>query len=287
MSQVKVSEVFLDWLTVVAPVGGLNSWLRKFLSTENTRPAHTAYHRQAAIEYYPSGIKHYFTPESTVDGSIMVLSGTAISNIRNDHDNVWVNKMAGVIARSSSHFTRLDIAIDIFDDGYLARTIARDVINGKMKFGRRKATVVMGEGNEGGTTVYVGSRTSPKMLRIYDKNAESNGEIKATRLEFELKAEAAHAAHRIMRAFNGYLKASQLFTGLLLEFGDWERYKAIMDLCYGDVTTLSIPKRERLLDKKAWLTRQVLPTFTVDPDGDSGELWHWFKELVQQSQGSA
>lgn len=281
MTETTCTPAFYDWLTVVAPSGGLNSWLRHFLKGQDTRYTHSAYHRSRAVEYYPSGIRHYFTPDSTLDGSILVADGNALANIRHDNDNDFCSKVVAVLARSSHHFSRVDIALDVMDDGYLARLIARDVINGKMSFGRRKARVVMGEGTDGGTTVYVGSRTSPKMMRLYDKSSESKGKIKSTRIEFELKSEASAEVSRIIALYNGWTKTSLLFTGLLNEFADWERYPDIMNLCWGDVTTINIPDRERLLDTKDWLRRQVLPTFVRDPMGNGGELWQWFKELVE------
>jgi len=143
--------------------------------------------------------------------------------------------------------------------------------------------VVMGQGLEGGCTVYIGSRTSPKYLRIYDKNAESKGKNPATRIEFELKAEVAREVSTMLSVFNGYLSASPIFTGLLGEFHDWENYPDIEAIRYGEVSTIRPVVRDRLLSRKEWLLKQVLPTFIKDPHGEGGELWEWFKAKVAAS----
>lgn len=283
----EVTPVFVDWVTAVAPTGSHNSWLRRFLDGQDTKPVQKAYHRSHGLQYYPSGIRHYYSPhDSTVD-SVIVMDGEALGNIRNEHDNEWCNKVVAILARNSSHFSRIDLSIDLMDNGLLAKTLAGDTLNDRMDWGRRNATVVMGQGEKGGCTVYVGARTSPKMLRVYDKFTESKGKVPSTRFEFELKAEAAQSVSETLSLFGGHMTPVKLFTGLLGDFADWTDYPEIEALQYGEVKSVNIPKRERLLGRKEWLRKQVLPTFAKSQAGEEAELWAWFKGLVESAHLSA
>ena len=283
----KVTPVFCDWVTAVAPTIRTGRWLRLFLEKENTKPIYKAYHRTHGVEYYPSGIKHYYSPHDMIVGSVMVIDGSAMSNMRQIYDNDGSLKMLSILARNTDHFSRIDLSIDIMDGGDMARNVAGRTIWGRQDWGRRGAKTVKSTGEFGGCTTYVGSRTSPKYLRIYDKWAESKGKIKATRIEFELKAEAAEQVTTILSGFDGHLQASRIFVGLLGQFGDWSDYPEIEALRYGEVTVIEPHKRERLSERKEWLARQVLPTFVKDPDGIGGELWAWMVEKVEAGRSGA
>jgi DNA relaxase NicK len=217
----------------------------------------------------------------------MVINGGAMNNLRTLYGNEGSLKVVSILSRSSAHFSRIDLAVDIMDAGTLAIKFAHEALSGRVNFGRRNYRVVQQGGEWGGTTTYVGSRTSPKFLRVYDKHAESKGKVRSSRIEFELKAEAAEEVTSILSSFGGHLKASSLFVGLLGQFCDWSEFPDVVNLQYGEVTTIDPHKRERMSDKKEWLTRQVLPSFVKDSDGQGGELWQWFVDKVQMTRTGA
>lgn len=282
-----VTPVFCDHVTSVAPTIKTGHWLRMFLDRETNEPTYKAYHRTHGVKYHPSGIRHYYSPHDMQIGSVMVIDGQAMGNMRQIYDNEGSLKVISILARNCDHFSRIDLSVDIMDGGELARTFAQFTDVGLMDFGRRKARVMRETGEWGGTTTYVGTRTSPKFLRVYDKRSESKGKINASRIEFELKAEAAEEVTSILADFGGHLKASSIFIGLLGQFTDWELFPVIEDLRYGEVVTIPPIKRERLSDKKEWLSKQVLPTFVKSPHGEGGELWAWFVELVEAGRRGA
>jgi DNA relaxase NicK len=170
------------------------------------------------------------------------------------------------------------------DGGKLAHRVHDYHDTGRVTFGRRRVTTVQQDGEWGGLTLYVGSRSSPKMLRVYDKHAESKGKHSASRFEFELKDVAAHEVTSILAQWGGYLKASTIWTGLMREFADWEELKEVSDLLWGEVTPVDAHRKERLQDKKEWLSNQVLPSFVRDAQNEGGELWRWFFELVEKAR---
>lgn len=276
-----ITPVFVDWVTAVAPDTKHGMWLRYFLGNEVTTACQRAYHRERGVEYYPSQAKHYFTPNDLSKGSIIVMDGSCLGNMRRDHDNDWSNKVVALLARCSDHFSRVDLTVDIMDEGYFARKIARETVEDRMDWGRRKATVVQGQGLAGGTTTYVGSRTSPVYFRCYDKAAESKGKILASRLEFELKAEHAVGVSKSLSDMTGWLNVTGLFTRYLREISDWTGHEEIVNIIYGDVQTVDIKPRERLMGQKEWLERQVFPTFLKHPNTTGLELWQWMKERIE------
>jgi DNA relaxase NicK len=275
-----ITPVFCDWVTSVAPTIRTGRWLRLFLERETTDATYKAYHRTHGVKYYPSGIKHYHSPHDLDIGSVLVIDGQSMNNLRTVYDNDGSLKVVSILARCSSHFSRIDLAMDIMDGGELAKKFAVFSENNILDFGRRKSRTVRESGTWGGTTTYVGSRTSPKYLRVYDKSAESKGVVPASRIEFEIKAEAAEEVTSILSAFDGHLKASSLFVGLLGQFTDWTDFPEVEAIRYGEVTIIDVHHNERLLDRKEWLRRQVLPTFTKNPNGEGGELWAWMVETV-------
>ena len=281
MTDLTVTPVFIDHVTAVGLIARQVSWTRKFLSDQTITSVQKAYHKSNGFQYYPSGFRHYFTPHKPDEQSVIVMDGSSLANYRTEQDNDYVNKMVRLVAVASDHFSRIDISLDLMDSGKFAHQFAKDCKAGRVDTGRREPYYFE---KNGGISTYLGARTSPKMLRCYDKFRESNEAIPATRFEFELKADAANIVSEKIVAFQGYKLFTGIGTGLMLEFADWSIYPDIEQILIGEVVTIDIPPRERLLDKKEWLKRQVLPTFVKDWDGTGHELWNWFKQTVEENK---
>lgn len=98
----------------------------------------------------------------------------------------WAKELGG---RAS----RVDLAIDIFDSGLQQTDLCKPNLRAYKGKGRTPRFLPVGD-QETGWTHYVGSRTSTKYLRIYDKAREQkleNGDY--IRVELECKAEIARA----------------------------------------------------------------------------------------------
>jgi hypothetical protein len=270
-------------MTAVGTVTSHGSWLGTNLQYETSKPIRGAFHQTHGVEYYPSGFKHYFSPHRTDSDAILLATGETLSNIRRENDNDYASKVVAQIARVSDHFSRIDLSVDIFDRGRLAWNMFDNMKMGSKMFGRRGVRLVCGGDMKDGCTTYVGSRTSPKFLRIYDKNAETGGKIPATRIEFELKQDAAIAVSERLKTESGWLNVTGLFNHLLLQFADWEDYPVVEQLTLGEVVTMTIPERESMLSKKEWLSKQVMPTFVKEWDTGGSDLWTWFCDMVEHS----
>lgn len=86
--------------------------------------------------------------------------------------------------------SRIDIAVDVFDSEWSLLDFEKREAN--LKTGARKEPTYVKSANNG-WTVYVGSRTSDRFLRIYNKSAESETDVDHIRIELECKGRYARA----------------------------------------------------------------------------------------------
>ena len=86
--------------------------------------------------------------------------------------------------------SRIDIAYDDFDKIITPYQYAKWKLEKNMVTHFNKFQFVACD-SEKGSTFYLGSRKTGKMLRIYDKDYESNGQVPSIRYEFELRKEYA------------------------------------------------------------------------------------------------
>lgn len=89
--------------------------------------------------------------------------------------------------------SRVDLAIDLIDSGLTQADLSRKTLLPYKGKGRTPKMLPMGT-VEDGWTLYVGSRSSDKFLRIYDKGKEQgDADTDYIRVELECKGEVAHA----------------------------------------------------------------------------------------------
>lgn len=87
--------------------------------------------------------------------------------------------------------TRLDLAIDVHDTPVdMNQLYASKQVKGLEGSSKKRSKI---ENDDGGYTIYFGSRKSAKMLRVYNKAAEQGLQgVMWTRFEMEIKEHAAH-----------------------------------------------------------------------------------------------
>lgn len=282
----KVTPVFIDWVTATGSENFMGSWLQKNLSYQSTQSIPRAYHRQLGTVYQPSGIRMYFTPEAKDVPAVTVLDGQCLAHIRREYGLEGCTAVVNQLARVSDHFTRVDLTVDIMDSGKFATRFYDDFsaeyLVCSAKFPRRKATLM----KSSGTSVYIGSRQSPLMLRVYDKNAESKGKIPATRIELEIKGDTARWLHKTMKTGFAFWTASPTFTTLMYRFSTWQEWPTVEAILTGEVVQVEKVETEPLMDTKEWLRRQVLPTFVRDYENSGRELWNWFVDTLEEQVGA-
>lgn len=131
------------------------------------------------------------------DSAIAVISGAV------------VGKPTYLPAMDDARCTRLDIRIDCYYDGLkpdLAALANQATLEYREGRGGRPYLVDLRAPSPGSKTLYIGRRTSPVFIRVYDKEEESGGAAGyrgCWRIEVELKEEAANEVFHALRA-NGF-----------------------------------------------------------------------------------
>lgn len=281
-AQKEFTAVFCDWLTAVGDLTILNTLIKVALTGVEVKDGKPGYHHSRSWEYSPYGLQLFFSPLRPEVDAVLVVDGQANAVIRDTHGVDFSWGFIQHMAYASHHFSRIDFTMDYYDTGLLALTASAKALNGELSFGRRSASVMRDVGDATGATLYVGKRTSPMMLRLYNKAAESKGKTPATRIEFELKDGASKAVHAEFKDEFASSLPSRIMIGLLKNFLVPEEWPEFEDLFYGDIHILRPEARESMLTKKEWLKRQVIPTFVRSWDNGGEELWAWFREVVEE-----
>lgn len=228
---------------------------------------------------------------------------------------------------ASGHITRLDLAID--DMG--ARYYTLPSLNEKLsensyvsKFRGWKHLVERKNSgdidNITGYTIYMGSRVSPVMLRVYDKQLEQNKILGNTgkplitspwvRWELELKGERSQSA---VDALIQGKSINEVTIGILSNYLRIIRKDAtrnnrcsvdtVWDSFIGDILSLALyksPAPKTIDDTKNWLERQVSASLAsvVISDGGVSDFIHYLlkvgcsklssrhRDMIYQANGS-
>jgi hypothetical protein len=188
-------------------------------------------------------LKVYMSPARPDMGVHVVLPGSALT-----YFGFWRALMFAM--QDGISITRLDIAVDVqqywfiknFHDAFMA---------GEAETDARKGMLILGGG---GATFYVGSRTSEKYLRIYDKAAESGLDLPLTRVELECKGEFARGVAKYIKA-NGMGNIRAIICG----FCDFPNDKVWPAAMTSPTLFEGIPRPERQSNTRGWLLETVAP----------------------------
>lgn len=153
--------------------------------------------------------------------------------------------------RQDAHVTRIDLAVDC--PVHMNPYAFYDALEtGKAKTSSRKHQIIQ---SDSGWTVYVGSRTSEKFLRIYDKQAEAGLTDALTRVELECKGDYADAISSYVLEHG--LKGTPEIIKAFCDFPDYEPW---VDHLTSPIVFDGIPKAEKRSDTKRWLMESVAPS---------------------------
>jgi len=181
-------------------------------------------------------------------GLLIVYSGKALG--RNWKGENVIQSLLGL----GYKITRLDVAFDVFDSGYDAMSIAT-LYEEEVGTRGKNTYSVISSGH--GSTLYVGSRRSPKMVRVYDKGKESKTDLDWLRLEIEFKQYAAD--QMAMQCYDDMTAAEIELQGIL-NCQHHPVLAAVNEYCKGGLVP-NIKRPVPASDRAAWLIAQVLPAF--------------------------
>lgn len=231
---------------------------------------------------YTHAIKHPYGmvlmwSEKRVDmGYHMMISGRALRELENHGmDGLQILKWA---RDRQVPVTRIDLAIDVKDQEIDIPSLVRSEQH-KAASGRKKKIGITQEVG-GGCTAYVGSRTSDKFMRVYDKASEQG--LPAgnhwTRFEMEIKGKTARGVANLLAGKTP--KEAYLYTKGVMKghFNPMhETYERIMK---GDAIFVSSEKNVDH-DRINWLmgvvAKSMAKTINENPHID---VWTLFQDRV-------
>jgi len=197
--------------------------------------------------------------------------------------------------------TRIDIAFDLVGWGIDPIEVYNDWCTGKFATTARTAQPVTKAQKIDGvlttaSTLYIGSRESEVMIRLYEKGKKENMPIDWVRLELEIKGDKAVAIlPELVR-----LDIAQVGTQILRDFVTKPRYKFMRELLKGDITPLA-PVMRKESDTDAWFRNVIYPlierriqlefetptaySLQTDLEGLISNAWHNRADVLRKQYG--
>lgn len=147
-------------------------------------PSYPRYGMRLSLKTDSGAIIHFCPNFPSPIDCVTVLPGETLVHVRTLQRST--RSLANRAVTRGARCTRLDVAIDVFEgdiESYIED--AGQHITGNI---RRSATVLRPLDDLGGTTLYVGSRKSSRMLRIYEKAKQLKVDIGCPWIRIELEA---------------------------------------------------------------------------------------------------
>jgi hypothetical protein len=199
-------------------------------------------------------------------GSFYRFSGDALEALRQEFggtDDGLVNR----VVRSHGKASRIDLTINIHDGNLTPRDVQRAVKSGHAKARANVSRFIEGQNGEiQGDTFYIGSPSSDRQFRAYNKGSELgivDGEA-WLRLELELRRFRSDGALKSC-ACNG---TDATVAGHMGDFLGWGNMEYQAALGQRSVSPVDIPRKDS--NRRRWLLGQVAQAMAkeacVDPD---------------------
>lgn len=245
----KVSGASVDWLTVTSSPGDKADSLWKLGNRVLNRGQREG---QYTTRWHANGYSGHAQPHcsfgSREDGTCLVLRSFEAA----DH---WKEALS-----AAENCSRLDLAVDCqlkLPVTSLASQIYRDVAHVPPMNGRppQRRLIVSGEG---GSTVYIGSRASEQMGRVYDKGVEQKALPAGLwwRWEVEYKGSRSYAIANTLPA----IELCEVF--IMATVATWFRQRSLHSFTSSTVGIVCNGPREPSSAEQSlqWLARGVRPT---------------------------
>ena len=225
-----IQRTILDYLSCFIQIDSeshlkdLVLWLDDYFSTETVYSMNkpfsdghnTFWHTAESV----NGIKYRFSMPGeegypTKGLLFLTFSGRPLSELMSE-EKIFL--MSYLDSSFSPRWNRADVANDMNHDyGLQLISRMRDAIQRNDYKGFRKSRSIK---SDDGDTLYCGKRGSDKSTRIYDKKAESNGEIDSFRHELELKHDYSQnfveSSILILKSTGSYKKVVEYWRSLLV-----------------------------------------------------------------------
>lgn len=247
-------SVCCDWLSVTIPWASIwkgrageefivREWVAAIFGEENEWHADKALHgyKRGWIHRQLSGWRLLESEPDDRMGIHLQWSGRALQ----ERETVPLVETAQMLRAA---FTRIDLAIDVWKDAPPVQ-FYRALLDGQITTPATKRAFIT---SDTGETVYLGSRTSERFLRVYDKAAQLGIPGAWTRIELELKGRhAQHAAEVLL------YRGLEAVPSFIRAFADCTTPKWFSDAVRASKVDIGIPQARKETDTRKWLLEVV------------------------------
>lgn len=242
------------------------------------------YGYRTTLQTRDSGAFYCASPHTENMGNLVQFSGSPISFIM---AQTGLSSVRSIVATHCHNWkvTRLDVAIDVFDD-----LMTMDEIKEGLDGGGYKSRIRVWErehelAEHGKDIIRGGGKGAKKSLKIYDKAAEQKLDINWRRYEMTFMDERAREVWLQivnMSTDEELLVFAKTLLASILDFPDWIAWQQQFSVEHKH-EFVQIPRTES--DQWRWLLRQVAPAFQKDyEDNGSWDMLDKFVEAVKQSR---
>lgn len=272
-----MNAIFVDWLSFTLPfelmgVGpgfmALTSdaeriaWSLLNLSVQGQETPHNGYIQAWSLGL--GGVIQY-NPYRQDMGISIVLPGSLLK------EHGWRVYLA--LAIGKGHVSRLDVTCDVIDPQFDLEGLYKIVDSGQAITKARAVSFIT---SKTGQTLYVGKRTSDRMLRIYDKGGEKGDQTgDHWRIEAEIKGRSALSVARRMVADSS--SAYELFKSIL----ECPTHRGYTEAIGSEFTDQGFQTEKRRKDTMAWLCGLVAKTLAAQERLNEGSLQLFLQSVNQ------
>jgi hypothetical protein len=187
-------------------------------------------------------------------GYHVIFAGTALRNLFQSEQTVPQSLLRAVVD-AGGRISRLDLAKDLTGQEVDLQAIYQQIEQGNYTGTARKYGRITSDGN--GETIYIGSRTSERFIRIYNKSAEQElNNQHWFRFELETKGEVARAITHLCLGTDHW---EAVFDNVVRGMVWMERPKSWRSFFDNGGIKIGLPKIEKQTDREAWIETQVTP----------------------------
>lgn len=214
-----------------------------------------------------TGVRMHIPERISEQGWLIEMSGAALGKIEQPA------KLRDRMAEFAPKVTRFDIALDLINSGFdIAWHHRREQLSTPDGAGRSLSLIE----SKTGDTMYVGSRTSEKYLRFYDKGREQNTATDWKRVELETKGDVARVAFATWPSNPASIFATM--RDMLLDKNS-ELYETLSGLA-ADASRLKGDKVRVTPKRGIWLRGQVLSAIETYSHDELDDLIDWLQAAV-------
>jgi hypothetical protein len=247
----------IDWLSYT--IHWNQEPLQRFRKAFNLERIATALTNDPGPWLVQAGRQHYPFVVSSASSPALCVMATEPDHSMGIHVS-WGGSALGIVnprailrnaLAMGANVTRIDLAIDSprwLDLAFMKQLLDQNEAVTKA----RDWNLITGRS---GQTLYVGSRTSEKFLRIYDKAAEQRVDGHWYRIELECKGDYARGVALHVDGA-GY----EYFGDIIKGFCDWPTEEQWASITASPTLLEGIPRPEKRRDTFAWLMKTVAPS---------------------------